>query len=48
VSAQKASWIYNQATIRVAGRRLDARIDTSNQQDPTSVVAVLRPLLGRW
>jgi shikimate kinase len=47
VSAQEASWIYDQATIQAAGRRLDARVDTGTQQDPGSVVAALRPLLGR-
>ena len=46
VSAQAASWIYDQATLQATGRRLDARIDTGEQQDPASVVAVLRPLLG--
>jgi predicted kinase len=46
VSAQEASWIYDQAAIQAAGRRLDARIDTGEQQDPALVVAVLRPLLG--
>ena len=28
VSAQEASWIYDQATLQAAGRRLDARIAT--------------------
>jgi hypothetical protein len=46
VSAREASWIYDQATIQAAGRRLDARIDTDEQQDRASVVAVLGPLLG--
>jgi hypothetical protein len=44
-SAQEVDWIYDQATTHAAGRRLDARIDTGEQQDPASVVAVLRPLL---
>jgi shikimate kinase len=46
VSAQEAGWIYDQATVQAAGRRLDARIDTGEQQDPASVAAALRPLLG--
>jgi shikimate kinase len=46
VSAQEASWIYDQATVQATGRRLDARIDTGEQQDRASVVAVLRPLLA--
>ncbi len=46
VSAQEADWIYDQATIQAAGRRLDARIDTGKQQDPASVVTVLGRLLG--
>ena len=45
VSAQEASWIYDQATLQAAGRRLDTGIDTGEQQDRASVVAVLRPLL---
>jgi predicted kinase len=45
VSAGEASWIYDQATARAAGQRLDARIDTDRPADPASVVAVLRPLL---
>ena len=45
VSAQAAGWIYDQATVQAAGRRLDARIDTGGQQDPAPVVAALRPLL---
>jgi hypothetical protein len=47
VSPQLASWIYDQATIQAAGRRLDVRIDTGEQQDPAAVVALLRRLLGR-
>jgi dephospho-CoA kinase len=47
VSAQEADWIYDQATIQAADRRLDARIDTGKPQDPTSVVAMLQPLLGQ-
>lgn len=46
VSAQEASWIYDQATIQAAGRRLDARIDPGKQEDPALVVAVLQPCLG--
>jgi hypothetical protein len=46
VPAQEASRIYDQATAQAAGRRLDARIDTGKQQDPASVVALLRALLG--
>jgi hypothetical protein len=45
VSAEEASWIYDQATARAAGRRLDARIDTTRPPDPTAVVAQLRPLI---
>jgi hypothetical protein len=45
VPAEKASWIYDQATARAAGRRLDARLDTSRPPDPAAVVALLRPLL---
>ena len=47
VSAQEASWIYDQATTKAAGRRLDARIDTARPQDPALVLAVLGPLLGQ-
>jgi hypothetical protein len=43
---EEAGWIYDQATIQAAGRRLDVRIDTGKPQDPASVVAALRPLLG--
>jgi hypothetical protein len=46
VSTEEAGWIYDQATIQAAGRRLDVRIDTGKPQDPASVVAALRPLLG--
>jgi gluconate kinase len=46
MSVQEASWVYDHATIQAAGRCLDARIDTGEQQDPASVVAALRPLLG--
>jgi hypothetical protein len=46
VSTEEAGWIYDQATIQAAGRRLDVRIDTGKPQDPASVVATLRPLLG--
>jgi shikimate kinase len=46
VSTEEAGWIYDQATIQAAGRRLDVRIDTDKPQDPASVVAALRPLLG--
>jgi hypothetical protein len=45
VSAWEASWIYDQATTRAAGRRLDARIDTGRPQDPASLVALLGPML---
>lgn len=47
VSAQEASWIYDQATTRAAGRRLDAQIDTARPRDPALVLAVLGPLLGQ-
>jgi gluconate kinase len=47
VSAQEASWIYDQATTKAAGRRLDAQIDTASPQDPALVLAVLGPLLGQ-
>jgi shikimate kinase len=47
VSAHEASWIYDQATAKAAGRRLDAQIDTARPQDPASVLAVLGPLLGQ-
>jgi hypothetical protein len=47
VSAQEASWIYDQATAKAAARRLDARIDTAKPQDPALVLAVLGPLLGQ-
>jgi len=45
VPAEEASWIYDQATARAAGRRLDARIDTGRPPDPAAVVAELRPLI---
>jgi predicted kinase len=45
VSAWEASWIYDQATTRAAGRRLDARIDTGRPQDPALLVALLGPML---
>jgi AAA domain len=45
VSAEEASWIYDQATARAAGRRLDAWIDTGRPPDPAAVVAELRPLI---
>jgi len=45
VPAQEASWIYDQATARAAGQRLDARIDTGRPVDPAAVVARLRPLI---
>ncbi|HEX2159025.1 MAG TPA: AAA family ATPase [Actinomycetes bacterium] len=45
VPAEEASWIYDQATARAAGRRLDARIDTGRPPDPAAVVARLRPLI---
>ena len=45
VSAGEASWIYDQATARAAGRRLDAWIDTGRPPDPVAVVAALRPLI---
>jgi hypothetical protein len=48
VSAQEASWIYDQATTKAAGRRrLDAQIDTAKPQDPALVLAVFGPLLGQ-
>jgi hypothetical protein len=43
VPAQEASRIYDQATARAAGRRLDVRADTGWSQDPAAVVARLRP-----
>jgi predicted kinase len=48
VPAREASWIYDQATARAAGQRLDARIDTGRPPDPASVVALLRPLLDPY
>jgi len=45
VSAEEASWIYDQATARAAGRQLDAWIDTGRPPDPAVVVAELRPLI---
>jgi predicted kinase len=45
VPAQEASWIFDQATARAAGQRLDARIDTGRAPDPAAVVALLRPLI---
>jgi gluconate kinase len=45
VPTEEASWIYDQATARAAGRRLDARIDTGRPPDPAAVVAQLRPLI---
>jgi gluconate kinase len=45
VSAEEASWIFDQATARAAGRRLDARIDTGQPPEPAAVVALLRPLI---
>ena len=45
VPAEEASWIYDQATARAAGQRLDARIDTGRPPDPAAVAALLRPLI---
>jgi cytidylate kinase len=45
VSAEDASWIYDQATTKAAGRRVDAQIDTTRPLEPTVVLAVLGPLL---
>jgi hypothetical protein len=51
VSAEEASWIYDQATARAAGRRLDAWIDTGRPPDPAAVVVAERGLdrcAGLW